>query len=254
MGKDRKVHEVVGELMAMNSIDEKALAEKVGVSELVILNYLSGLNKDSRNYARLKGKIKAAFDLGDDFFDESHIAVAIAGPTPKKEKKAAKSKKEPRAKKEKAEKKEPEGSQLVFDIKGDISEEKKPELPAEPVSEVKAEKVVKAAGTKKQSSAAQDPLMSAIKTSGSKARLSGKKKDITPDDAARWASEYEDEIKQSISRAFDVMRESLKDNFKEEEPSPIQSNKKISEIVELASKIKEDDLILIIAMMKKLAK
>ena len=98
MGKDRKVHEVVGELMAMNSIDEKALAEKVGVSELVILNYLSGLNKDSRNYARLKGKIKAAFDLGDDFFDESHIAVAIAGPTPKKEKKAAKPKKEARVK------------------------------------------------------------------------------------------------------------------------------------------------------------
>ena len=28
MGKDRKVHEVVGELMAVNSIDEKALAEK----------------------------------------------------------------------------------------------------------------------------------------------------------------------------------------------------------------------------------
>lgn len=254
MGKDRKVHEVVGELMAMNGIDEKALAEKVSVSELVILNYLSGLNKDSRNYGRLKGKIKEAFGLGDDFFDESHIAAAIAGPTPKKEQKTVKPKKESKAKKEKTEKKENDGSQLVFDIMGDISEEKKPEITADPIDEVKKDTAVKASGSKKQSVAVQDPLMSAVKSAGSKAKLSGKKKDITPDDVARWASEYEDEIKQSISKVFDVMRESLKANFKEDELSPIQSNKKICEIVELASKIKEDDLSLIIAMMKKLAK
>ena len=89
MGKNRQAHEIVEELMAVNGIDEKTLAERAGVSELVIRNYLSGLNKDSRNYARLKEKVKEAFGLGDDFFDESHVYVPAPAAV-KEEKKPAK--------------------------------------------------------------------------------------------------------------------------------------------------------------------
>ena len=84
MGKNRQAHEIVEELMAVNGIDEKTLAEKAGVSELVIRNYLSGLNKDSRSYARLKDKVKEAFGLGEDFFDESHVYTPAPAPIDRK--------------------------------------------------------------------------------------------------------------------------------------------------------------------------
>lgn len=242
MGKNRQAHEIVEELMAVNGIDEKTLAEKVGVSELVIRNYLSGLNKDSRNYSRLKDKVKEAFGLGDDFFDESHVFV----PVPAQEIKAKIPKtSKPREKKQKESKAPDDGVQLVFDQKGLILEEiKEKKEPASP----------KAAASKKQPTAAQDQLMSSIKSTGSKAKLSGKKKDITPEAAEKWAEDYEEEMKQSVGRAFSVLKESLKEVFKKEEAKPVYTNKKITELVELASKAKEDDLNLIIAMLKKITK
>ena len=265
MGKNRQAHEIVEELMAVNGIDEKTLAEKAGVSELVIRNYLSGLNKDSRNYSRLKDKVKEAFGLGDDFFDESHVFV----PAPVKEVKAGiKKPAKPRTKEKKESavfdvaaksdvktetkagsmKNVPvseEGVQLVFDQKGLILEEiKENKQPASP----------KTAASKKQPAASQDQLMSSIKSTGSKAKLSGKKKDITPEAAEKWADDYEEEMKQSVGRAFSVLKESLKEVFKKEEAKPVYTNKKITELVELASKAKEDDLNLIIAMLKKITK
>ena len=266
MGKNRQAHEIVEELMAVNGIDEKTLAEKAGVSELVIRNYLSGLNKDSRSYARLKDKVKEAFGLGEDFFDESHVFTPASAPvnvekkTAKKEKKPVKSeekavkaeekpvKDEIKPAKQKVNKKE-ESTQLVFDLTGQISEETKKDI-------IKEEKTIKASNkdTKKQSAPATDALMTSIKGSGSKAKLSGKKKDITPEAAAKWADEYEEEMKQSVGKAFSVLRESLKEVFKKEESKPNYSNKKITEIVELASKAKEDDLNLIIAMLRKITK
>ena len=273
MGKNRQAHEIVEELMAVNGIDEKTLAEKAGVSELVIRNYLSGLNKDSRSYARLKDKVKEAFGLGEDFFDESHVFT----PTPvavKEEKKAVKKEKKPVKSEEKAVKaeektvkeqekpvkdetkpakqkvnKKEESTQLVFDLTGQISEETKKDI-------IKEEKTIKASNkdTKKQSAPATDALMTSIKGSGSKAKLSSKKKDITPEAAAKWADEYEEEMKQSVGKAFSVLKESLKEVFKKEESKPSYSNKKITEIVELASKAKEDDLNLIIAMLRKITK
>ena len=258
MGKNRQAHEIVEELMAVNGIDEKTLALKAGVSELVIRNYLSGLNKDSRSYARLKDKVKEAFGLGDDFFDESHVYVPAPTPAVKEEKKPAKTKSaKVKVEKNEGEKKAPglEGTQLVFDLKGQISEEEnKKEDPVDSSSSKTKEKKAVNSESKKQSTPATDPLMSAIKSSGSKAKLAGKKKDITPDAAEKWASEYEDEMKQSVGRAFSVLRESLKEVFKKEEAKPAYPNKKITEIVELASKAKEDDLNLIIAMLKKITK
>ena len=253
MGKNRQAHEIVEELMAVNGIDEKTLAEKAGVSELVIRNYLSGLNKDSRNYARLKEKVKEAFGLGDDFFDESHVYVPAAVKEEKKPAKTAKVKVEKNDGKKKST--ALEGTQLVFDLKGQISEEDTKKDNAADISVTKSkEKKAADSGSKKQSAPASDPLMSAIKSSGSKAKLAGKKKDITPDAAEKWAAEYEDEMKQSVGKAFSVIRESLKEVFKKEEAKPTYPNKKITEIVELASKAKEDDLNLIIAMLKKITK
>ena len=245
MGKNRQAHEIVEELMAVNGIDEKTLAEKAGVSELVIRNYLSGLNKDSRSYARLKDKVKEAFGLGEDFFDESHVFTPAPVAVKEQEKPV---KDEIKPAKQKVNKKE-ESTQLVFDLTGQISEETKKEI-------IKEEKTIKASNkdTKKQSAPATDALMTSIKGSGSKAKLSGKKKDITPEAAAKWADEYEEEMKQSVGKAFSVLRESLKEVFKKEEAKPSYSNKKITEIVELASKAKEDDLNLIIAMLRKITK
>lgn len=256
MGKNRQAHEIVEELMAVNGIDEKTLAEKAGVSELVIRNYLSGLNKDSRNYARLMEKVKEAFGLGDDFFDESHVYVPAPAAV-KEEKKPARSKPAKTVKVEKTDggKKMPalEGTQLVFDLKGQISEEDTKKDNSTDISAAKSkDKKTAESGSKKPSAPASDPLMSAIKSSGSKAKLAGKKKEITPDAAEKWAAEYEDEMKQSVGRAFSVLRESLKEVFKKEEAKPAYPNKKITEIVELASKAKEDDLNLIIAMLKKI--
>lgn len=255
MGKNRQAHEIVEELMAVNGIDEKTLAEKAGVSELVIRNYLSGLNKDSRNYARLKEKVKEAFGLGDDFFDESHVYVPAPAAV-KEEKKPAKIAKV-KVEKNDGKKKSTalEGTQLVFDLKGQISEEDTKKDNSADISATKSkDKKVAESGSKKQSAPASDPLMSAIKSSGSKTKLAGKKKDITPDAAGKWAAEYEDEMKQSVGRVFSVLRESLKEVFKKEEAKPAYPNKKITEIVELASKAKEDDLNLIIAMLKKITK
>ena len=253
MGKDRKAHEVVEELMVTYNVDVKGLAEKTGVSELVVLNYFSGLNKDSRNYVRFKGMVKKAFGLDEEFFGEGHVWEPVAITLPeKKEEKPAKPKK-PRKKAETAQKKETsdEGIQLSFDEKGQISQTE-PEKPEGKDTEVKVTEVKKPESRK--TPVQQDGLMSAIRMSGSKAKLAGKKKDITPEDAVRWAEEYSEEIKQSIGRAFGVLSESLKDNFKKEDPNPVFANKKIAEIVELASKAKEDDLNLIIAMLKKITR
>ena len=253
MGKNRQAHEIVEELMAVNGIDEKTLAEKVGVSELVIRNYLSGLNKDSRNYSRLKDKVKEAFGLGDDFFDESHVFVSA----PVKEVKAGTKKPaKPRTK----EKKESDASDVA--AKSDVKTETKAGSKKNvPVSEEGVQLVFDQKGlileeikAKKQPAASQDQLMSSIKSTGSKAKLSGKKKDITPEAAEKWADDYEEEMKQSVGRAFSVLKESLKEVFKKEEAKPVYTNKKITELVELASKAKEDDLNLIIAMLKKITK
>ena len=309
MGKNRKVYEVIEELMTANGMDEKTLAEKVGVSELVIRNYL-GLNKDSRNYARLKGKVKDAFGLGDDFFDEGHIlaqgikpiaknadeTTKSVKPAPKKESKKKEKEESSKDNIEKPEKPKSakqkdvvvpndaentkvkkskivykdsaldEGKQLVFDIKGQISEEELSKVQGEEVNykesvknamKTEAVKVTSnneavRKGKMKQSAAPQDFLMLSIKSAGSKAKLSGKKKDITPESVEKWASEYEEELKQSVGRAFNVMKESLKANFTKDDNQPIYANKKIVELVELASKAKEDDLNLIIAMLKKI--
>lgn len=280
MGKNRKVHEVVEELMTLYRLGEKELAEKAGVSELVIRNYLTGLNKDSRNYARLKEKVKGAFSLGDEFFDESHVSVSVPKSVQSEEKKAdepVKTKTIPKRKKktitiENASKDNSsssvdEGTQLVFDIDGKISEEEKQEVDENHAKADKAEKAdqpdktnktgkVKAAGktAEKEQANAVDSLISAIRTSGSKAKLSGKKKDITSEAAKDWASKFEQEIKESVEKAFDVLKKSLADNFSKEETKPVYANKKIAELVELASKAKEDDLNLVIAMLKKITR
>lgn len=257
MGKDRKVHEVVGELMEIHGINEKELAEKAGVSELVVRNYYSGLNKDSRNYARFKSKVQGAFELKDEFFSDEHIWTPKPVQVPEKaekEKKPEKTGKPVKAAKPKKKKPYSDVVQLFFDQKGQISEEV--ESVAE-VTEKKAEdneKAEKKAVAKKQPSVQQDPLMSAIKLSGSKAKLSGKKKDITPEGAARWAGEFEEEIKQAIGKVFGVMKESLRGNFTLEEQKPAYQSKKIAELVELASKAKDEDLNLVITMLKKLTK
>ncbi|MBR5179039.1 MAG: hypothetical protein IKW90_09625 [Lachnospiraceae bacterium] len=262
MGKDRKAHEIVGELMERYNINEKAFAERAGVSELVVLNYLSGLNKDSRNYARLKSKVKAAFELEDEFFSEEHVWTPKPVPEAVKEEKKEKPAKQAKPKKKKA---YSDIAQLFFNQKGQISEEpvKEGQIPEKEVVKpavdtnipsVENEAPEKKSSVKKQQAAPQDPLMSAIKLSGSKAKLSGKKKDITPEDASRWVGEYEEEIKHSVGRAFEVLRESLKENFTKEETKPVYTNKKIAELVELASKAKDEDLALVITMLKKLIK
>ena len=262
MGKDRKAHEIVGELMERYNINEKAFAERAGVSELVVLNYLSGLNKDSRNYARLKSKVKAAFELEDEFFSEEHVWTPKPVPEAVKEEKKEKPAKQTKPKKKKA---YSDIAQLFFNQKGQISEEpvKEEQIPEKEVVKpavdtnipsVENEAPEKKSSVKKQQAAPQDPLMSAIKLSGSKAKLSGKKKDITPEDASRWVGEYEEEIKHSVGRAFEVLRESLKENFTKEETKPVYTNKKIAELVELASKAKDEDLALVITMLKKLIK
>ena len=266
MGKDRKAHEIVGELMERYNINEKAFAERAGVSELVVLNYLSGLNKDSRNYARLKSKVKAAFELEDEFFSEEHVWTPRPVPEALKEENKEKLAKQAKLKKKKA---YSDIAQMFFNQKGQISEEpvkeeqiQEKEAIKEPVKTTvdtnipssENEASEKKSAVKKQQAAPQDPLMSAIKLSGSKAKLSGKKKDITPEDASRWVGEYEEEIKQSVGRAFEVLRESLKENFTKEETKPVYTNKKIAELVELASKAKDEDLALVITMLKKLIK
>ena len=263
MAKDRKAHEVVEELLCKYKIDEKGLAEKAGVSELVVRNYLSGLNKDSKNYSTFKGKVKKAFELGDDFFSEEHVwePVALeANAEPVLETKPVRTRR-PR-KKPGAMDTDPEvGVQLVFDQKGKISQENEgnplqPEEKQRKKTEgdlVKNDTAEKKNAPKKQEVKA-DSLMSTIKASGSKAKLSGKKKDITPEAAENWAAEYEEEVKQSIGKVFEVLKESLKENFVKEEMAPKYANRKITEIVELASKAKEDDLNLIIAMLKKITK
>ena len=126
MGKDRKVHEVVGELMEIHGINEKELAEKAGVSELVVRNYYSGLNKDSRNYARFKSKVQAAFELKDEFFSDEHIWTPKPVQVPEKtekENKPEKNGKPVKAAKQKKKKPYSDVVQLFFDQKGQISEE-----------------------------------------------------------------------------------------------------------------------------------
>ena len=302
MGKDRKAHEVIEEIMSINNIDAKALAEKAGLSEIVVANYLSGLNKDNRTYARLKGKLREAFGLDDKFFGEEHIWLPTEVKIEKKEERIEQPKKE-RKKSEEKEGKKPldkekkegkkslvkekkedkkslekendslidDGVQLVFDQKGKISketetEEKRPlkeasaTQPKEKNSkkssgEAKGEEIRKAKEktkeAKKPSDSDLDSILTAIKLTGSKYKLSAKKKDITPEEAVKWLDAYEEELKQSIDRTFNVLRESLKANLLKEEKQAY-SNKKIEEIVRIASKAKEDDLNLIIAMLKKL--
>lgn len=280
MGKDRKAHEVIEEIMSINNIDEKAFAEKAGLSELVVTNYLSGLNKDSRTYARLKVKVKEAFGLSDEFFGDDHSWIPTAVNIEKKEEKTEPPKKE-RKKSGKKESKKPlekekndpidDGVQLVFDQKGKISQETGPEdshllkeaSAVQPKVKIHKKSSGEAKGedskktkektkeVKKQADSNLDTVLTAMKLTGSKYKLSAKKKDITPEEAAKWIDAYEEEVKQSIDRAFNVLRESLKANLEKEEKQ-VYANKKIEEIVRMASKVKEDDLNLIIAMLKKL--
>ncbi len=253
MAKDRKVGEVIGELMERYNIDEKTLAEKTKVSGLVIQKYLSELYKDNRSYLTFKRKVKAAFELDDGFFSEDHIWTPKPVVISDTDTKPVKVKKERKRKTENVISVKnvgntpvEEGTQLFFDQKGKISEESTVvELPPEPKK--------KAVSTNKAVNQ-QDSLMTSIRLSGSKVKLSGKKKDITPENAVEWAEAYEGEIKQSIGKVFDVLKESLKGNFEKEDPKPAYPNRKIAEIVELASKAKEEDLNLIIMMLKKLSK
>jgi len=253
MGKERKAYEIIDELMETNGLDEATLAEKAGLSELVIRNYRTGLNKDSRRYSRLKEKLKTAFELEDNFFSEEHIRVSASVPKPDTEITEDKPKRTRRKSLEVGEKREKpakmredEGVQMVFDLKGDISEES--------MKKEQATEIIKKNGTKKTAAAAPDPLLSAIRSSGSKAKLTGKKKTITPEEAVKWAEAYEKETKQAVGKAFDVLKESLKKNFDGQNPKTVYNNKKITEMVELASKVKDEDLNLIIMMLKKFAK
>lgn len=255
MGKDRKAHEMLEELLALNGLNERSLAEKIGVSELVIRNYLTGLNKDNRNYARIKAKIKESFGIGDDFFDESHVPAPGVEYKPEPERKikragrtAAKTTGADESKGALPDK----GQQPAADLNGAVTVEDKTDSMEEVPVKKETGREEKKATAKKSQTIQTDPLLAAIKAVGNKAKLPGKKKDITPEAAEAWASAYEEEMKQSVARIFAVVRESLRANFVKEEAKPVYARKKVAEIVELVEKAKEEDLNLILAMLKKM--
>ena len=281
----KKAVDLLTELMGASGLDLAGMSSRMGLSEYTLNQYMEKLHKNDRVYMTLQKKIKSTFGLDDGFFEEGTVFTVadIIMPsaetkepetvpekiTEREKKVYAPSKKTRTAKtvpnmpdeKSAAVKKEaaapaeesdrPEEKESSKDLHGDAVTEKGK---TNETGTRKGEKAMEEKGTSTEDRKdIPGDLISVMRNAGTKMKVPAKKAAVTPEIMKEWADAFEKEVSEKIEKSFDVMKAAIAEAA-EAERKPVYPNRKIEEMVTLASKVKEDDLDIVIMILKKLTR